>query len=132
MTLPKIYQAPELMSVNKVYSYSADIWAVGCLIYNMVTGIPPFYEKDDKALGSLIKHGRYSGVFPEYDANASNEMREIIANMLSIDPRKRMKAEELINHPWIANAQKDFTKKLIQEGYMYHVCENMLNFQIKF
>ena len=45
-----IFRPPELLSKKKKYSEKADIWSAGCIIFNMVTGIPPFYESDLSAL----------------------------------------------------------------------------------
>jgi serine/threonine protein kinase len=41
--------SPELFSMKKTYSYSADVWALGCIIFNLSTGIPPFFEIDREA-----------------------------------------------------------------------------------
>lgn len=92
------------MGTKKTYGRAADIWSLGCMIYNMVTGIPPFYDSEAIALDTLIKHGRYAGVFREYDARASKEVRELIENMIQVNPKDRMSAGDLFNHPWIANA----------------------------
>ena len=44
------------------------------MIFNMVTGIPPFYETSESGLKNLIMHGKYNGYFPEFDKNASPEL----------------------------------------------------------
>lgn len=51
---PPIFRAPELMTKNKRYDEKVDIWSCGCLIFNMVTGIPPFYDSDSSALRILV------------------------------------------------------------------------------
>jgi serine/threonine protein kinase len=72
--LPPVFRAPELLTLKKKYHESVDIWACGCIIFNMVTGIPPFYESDDSALKNLILHGKYNGYFPEFDRNATQPL----------------------------------------------------------
>jgi len=50
MRMPPVFKAPELLSLKKRYGFECDIWSAGCIIFNMVTGIPPFYESDTSAL----------------------------------------------------------------------------------
>ena len=42
------YRAPELLMFKKAYDYKCDLWSCGCILYNMITGIPPFFEYDDE------------------------------------------------------------------------------------
>ncbi len=52
--LQPLYRAPELFAAKKKYDEAVDMWSMGCLIFNMVTGVPPFYESDEAALRSSI------------------------------------------------------------------------------
>jgi serine/threonine protein kinase len=45
--LSRYLRAPELLDSVKNYNESVDIWSLGCIIFNMVTGIPPFYDSDE-------------------------------------------------------------------------------------
>lgn len=62
-----VFIAPELLPSRKTYDEKCDIWSLGCIIFNMVTGIPPFYESDCAALKNSIMHGNYLGYFPEFE-----------------------------------------------------------------
>ena len=72
--MPITFRAPELLPKKKTYSEAADIWSLGCIIFNMSTGIPPFYDTNIDALENLIVHGEYAGFYPEFDVNASPEL----------------------------------------------------------
>lgn len=63
-----------MFTAKKSYNKSVDIWSAGCLIFNIVTGIPPFYESEESALKNLIMHGKYNGYFPEFDTSSSPEL----------------------------------------------------------
>jgi len=101
---PPVFSAPEMFTVKKRYSYAVDIWSLGCLIFNMVTGIPPFYESDSSALKNSIQHGQYTGYFPEFDSNASEELRTLIQQMILLNSLKRCDCDYLMNNPWINSA----------------------------
>ena len=58
-TLLPTFIAPELFTAKKTYSEQCDVWSLGCIIYNMVTGIPPFYESDRSALMTIAQHAKY-------------------------------------------------------------------------
>lgn len=47
VTSPPYYRAPELIFGKKYYDTKVDIWSCGAILYNMITGIPPFFEADD-------------------------------------------------------------------------------------
>lgn len=86
------------------------------MIFNMVTGIPPFYETEKSALKNLIMHGEYTGYFPEFDTNASPDLRALIAKMIVLDPSKRIKAEVLVNDKWInssSNRYKQLSRTIV-------------------
>ena len=51
------YRAPELLYAKKQCDVKADVWSCGAILYNMVTGIPPFFEKDNEATIEKIKTG---------------------------------------------------------------------------
>lgn len=51
------YKAPELIPKKKVYNEKCDVWSCGAMLYNMITGIPPFFESDPEQLEEKIKSG---------------------------------------------------------------------------
>jgi calcium-dependent protein kinase len=54
------YRCPELLMYKKVYDAKCDVWSSGTILYNLVTGIPPFFEDNDEATKEKIKTGIFS------------------------------------------------------------------------
>lgn len=67
-----------------------DIWAAGILLYVMLCGKFPFKANNDKLLYEKIKRGVYD--IPDY---VSNGARQIIENILIMDPKERLTSEEV-------------------------------------
>ncbi|GJP33193.1 hypothetical protein CLOM_g17752 [Closterium sp. NIES-68] len=93
------YMAPEVY--DEEYGTGADVWGAGVSLYVMLSGIPPFWESTNRSLEHAIrskkvsfKHWKWAGV--------SVETKELITRMLEKDPRKRITAQEALEHPWIA------------------------------
>jgi serine/threonine protein kinase len=60
------------------------VWSCGAILYNMITGIPPFFEADSESLEEKIKTGILSTVYPNYEKNSSEDIKELISGMLTI------------------------------------------------
>lgn len=73
------YMAPEI--VNKVhYSFPADVWALGILLYKMITGNFPFRGSDDKELYRRINSGKI-----EFPSNISPQGRSLVSKLLKVN-----------------------------------------------
>jgi serine/threonine protein kinase len=57
-----------------------------------LSGFPPFYDEDNKRLFEKIKSGRFDFPSPVWD-NISQEAKDIIANLLVVDPSRRLSCE---------------------------------------
>ena len=79
------YLAPEMVN-NTGHDLSIDWWAVGVLIYEMLIGITPFFNRNRQVLMSKIKHSKV--VFPDrktYNISYSDEIVDLISKMLKKD-----------------------------------------------
>ncbi|KAH3684110.1 hypothetical protein WICPIJ_004906 [Wickerhamomyces pijperi] len=72
------YTAPEIVK-DESYSKSVDMWAVGCVLYTLLSGFPPFYDTDPKTL----------------------TLKDLVSHLLTVDPLKRYTPEDVLKHPWI-------------------------------
>mmetsp|Transcript_26787 Transcript_26787/g.31460 ORF Transcript_26787/g.31460 Transcript_26787/m.31460 type:complete len:158 (-) Transcript_26787:635-1108(-) len=62
-----IYRAPEILQRGQMYSESIDLWSVGCSIYFMLVGKPPFHEVIDMTkLNNFIREGDFITSRPQY------------------------------------------------------------------
>lgn len=83
------YMSPEL-ALKKDYSGpAADVWALGVILFIMLTGKLPFYGDFEDDLYRRISLGKFK--FPE-DCTASKEAKSLVKKMLKIDVNKRIKA----------------------------------------
>jgi len=93
------YVAPEIL-VGTSYDTQCDIWSLGVIIYTLLGGYPPFIEKNQKNLFRRIQKGEYE-FHPQYWSTVSPGAKKLITRMLTVDPDKRITAEEALNDNWI-------------------------------
>jgi len=95
------YVAPEVLS-SKGYGCKADMWSLGVITYMLLSGIPPFFDADgnQRRLYKMIKMGKYRFSSPYWD-HISYFAKDLITNLLQIDPNKRFSAEQVLQHKWI-------------------------------
>lgn len=87
------YMAPELFSDIGCHSYSSDFWSLGCLLFELATGKPPFCTNSLKDLIQLI----VTSDFPRVEA-FSIEFNDLLRKLLEKDPLKRINWDELKTH----------------------------------
>lgn len=97
------YTAPEIVRDQK-YSKSVDMWAIGCVLYTILCGFPPFYDESIRALTHKVARGEYTFLSPWWDP-ITPAAKDLISNLLNVDPEKRYTIEEFFKHPWITKAQ---------------------------
>ncbi|CEG40301.1 agc protein kinase [Plasmopara halstedii] len=120
----KDYIAPEVLALNersstssvRGYGKTVDFWALGCMLYELLTGQPPFYTATNRTqLYALIMEGTVS--FPP---TMSKEARDLIQNLLQIDPTERLGARRaagggvagIKQHAFFSKHHIDWTKLL--------------------
>merc|ERR1712166_1159479 len=105
------YVAPEIISESpEGYGLQVDLWATGVIAYIMICGFPPFasQSKNQKDLFRKIKAGKFSFPMP-YWKGISEDAKDLITNLLKVNPDERYTAQQLLAHPWIANIDEDAT-----------------------
>jgi calcium-dependent protein kinase len=96
------YVAPETLEGG--YDHSADVWAVGVLLYILLSGEPPFDGESGREITTAVKNGQYKLKGGAWDA-ISNEAKDLISNMLC-PADKRISAAQAFQHPWFERAMK--------------------------
>lgn len=94
------YVAPEIIR-RKHYRHTVDVWSAGVIVYILLGGYPPFWDSNQKRLFKKIKHGAYE-FHDAYWAHVSDDAKDLIRRMLTVDPKERITARQCLSHPWLA------------------------------
>jgi len=89
------YMAPELFTKQGVYSYASDLWSLGCVLFEMASGKPPFSSSSLKELVNQI----IDAPTPRLDS-FSSKFNDLIRGLLDKDPIKRFTWEIVRKHPF--------------------------------
>lgn len=105
------YLAPELL-LNQGYTRSVDWWTLGTLLYEMLTGLPPFYDDDHNVMYRKILQNPLK--FPGFLENT--DVKDLLIKLLQKDPSKRLNDPQVIkSHPFFKDI--DWTK-LLNKSYL--------------
>ena len=108
------YMSPELFK-NKPYSYKSDVWALGCVLYEMCNLRHAFEAQSLNGLALKILRGSYPSIISSY----SKQLRDLIGSMLSIKKKDWPKIIDIINIP--------FVKKRVSKYVADHLSPTYLN-----
>ncbi|CDM33552.1 hypothetical protein DTO013E5_7405 [Penicillium roqueforti] len=101
------YTAPEIVKDER-YSKSVDMWAMGCVLYTLLCGFPPFYDESIQVLTEKVARGQYTFLSPWWD-DISKSAQDLISHLLTVDPEKRYTIKEFLAHPWIQGTDEETT-----------------------
>ena len=99
------YTAPEIVKDER-YSKSVDMWALGCVLYTLLCGFPPFYDESIQVLTEKVARGQYTFLSPWWD-DISKSAQDLVSHLLTVDPDKRYTIKEFLNHPWIRQTDEE-------------------------
>ncbi|XP_032134085.1 serine/threonine-protein kinase 36 isoform X2 [Sapajus apella] len=91
-----LYMSPELVE-ERPYDHTADLWSVGCILYELAVGTPPFYATSIFQLVSLILKDPV-----RWPSTMSPCFKNFLQGLLTKDPRQRLSWPDLLHHPFIA------------------------------
>lgn len=104
------YIAPEICSLldlknlpkdqRPCYDSKCDIWSAGVIIYILLGGYPPFFDENRKQLFRKIKSGKFE-FHPQCWRSISDQAKDLISKMLTVNPKNRPSARQLLAHPWL-------------------------------
>jgi aurora kinase len=96
--------SPEMLS-QKGYNFSVDIWALGIMLFELLTGFSPFTSNSPDLICEKVKN--YSSFQQIQDQlitclpNPSELLLDLLSKLLETDPSKRTCIEDVITHPWL-------------------------------
>eukprot|EP00347_Sterkiella_histriomuscorum_P010763 403375011 len=105
---PECYQGQE-------FTQAGDWWGLGCFIYEIVTGSPPFFNLDIKRLSTKIIY-----TDPNYKIIDDQDLKDLIQKLLTKDPIQRMKnIQEIENHLWFKDLNwNNILQRKVQAPYV--------------
>ncbi|CAH2053222.1 unnamed protein product [Thlaspi arvense] len=92
------YVAPEVL--RRRYGKEVDIWSAGIILYILLSGVPPFWAETEKGIFDAILEGHIdfeSQPWPSISSSA----KDLVRKMLTADPKRRISAADVLQHPWL-------------------------------
>lgn len=90
------YMSPELVKKKEYYAEYVDLWAIGVILFKLITNEYPFGACNDKDLERRIEQMKFMSVW------AGRALpKELIDDLLRYTPHERISAEDVLNHPWM-------------------------------
>ncbi|KAG2380891.1 Serine/threonine-protein kinase [Vigna angularis] len=100
-----LYMAPEIMQLQK-YDAKADLWSVGAILFQLVTGRTPFTGNNQiQLLQNILKSTELQ--FPSDCPSLSFECKDLCQKLLRRNPVERLTFEEFFNHPFLSQKQRE-------------------------
>lgn len=117
------YVAPEILdrSVSK-YDQQVDIWSIGVILFYMLSQELPFKSVDKNVQFKLITNGLYKMESGRW-THVSDDAKNLVRRMLTVNPEQRIKIDEIFKHPWISEDEHTIAKV---EQMIYEEEETML------
>lgn len=92
------YACPEVWK-DMPYDSRSDIWSAGCVLYEMITKLPPFRAQTMKGLYAKVLSGKYEAIPAHYSA----DMRQVLRSCLQVRQSERPKCDKILNMPGLLN-----------------------------
>jgi len=96
------FTAPEILYGSSGFGKEVDLWSCGVILYSILTGTLPFSGKSRKEVVSSIKDNSQGPPFRRAEWSViSPEARDLVGNLLKVDPQERITVADALAHPWI-------------------------------
>lgn len=105
------YMSPEL-ATGSSYDAKSDVWALGCILYELCALKPPFDATSQAELTIKIK----SGQVPSLSRRYSRDLEEVVRSMLQLLPRKRPSTTDLLEHPRVLFATQAIDLQIVRDS----------------
>ncbi|KAJ3089964.1 Serine/threonine-protein kinase 36 [Quaeritorhiza haematococci] len=105
-----IYMAPELIQ-EQPYNHAVDLWALGVMLFELFTGLPPFYTTNIFTLVNMILDDDIK--WPSL--SMSRQFFELLSGLLQKDPNRRLGWPILASHPFITSSKEVLSSEVIED-----------------
>ena len=117
------YIAPEVL--KKHYDEKCDVWSCGVILYILLSGRPPFGGENDKEIMERVSVGKYDIQSSPFNKVSKNCI-DLIQKLLIMDPKKRISAQDALNHPWFKdNKSKELFNQIKDESTLKKLIANL-------
>ena len=121
------YIAPEVL--KKRYDEKCDIWSCGVILYILLSGRPPFGGDTDKEIMDNVTMGKYDLQTNPFD-KVSKSCKDLIQKLLIMEPKKRINAQDALNHPWFKeNKSKELFNQIKDESTLKKLLSNLKSYK---
>ena len=131
------YAAPEMILGKKYYGIDVDIWSSGVVLFAMVCGYLPFEDDDNEKIYRKVVIGKY-----DIPKRLSKNCKDLIQKILEVNPKKRIKLDDIKNHPFLKEAYIKYNNELKEGFFLNHfngdeieiydnIIEKMMEMKIK-
>ena len=93
------YTAPEIVRDMR-YSKEVDMWALGCVLYILLCGFPPFFNDSIEELTRSVAQGEFKFLSPWWD-EISPGAKHCVSKLLTVNPMQRYTVAQFLQDPWI-------------------------------
>ncbi|XP_068912694.1 peripheral plasma membrane protein CASK isoform X4 [Tenebrio molitor] len=97
------YMAPEVIE-RRPYGKAVDIWAAGVLLHVLLSGVLPFHGSGRRLMEAICR-GKLHMDCPQWEL-ISDSAKDLIQQMLAVDPKQRITIQEVLNHRWLRDRDK--------------------------
>eukprot|EP00903_Cladosiphon_okamuranus_P014546 g13493.t1 len=108
------YVAPEILR-GEAYGTEVDMWSMGVTLYSCLGGYPPFHDANQLMLFQKIMEGKFE-FHKEYWGSVSDEAKDLVSKLMTLDPKKRITASEAMKHPWMLCTEADLLNDSSEGG----------------
>jgi len=108
------YIAPEILE-RKPYGKPVDMWSFGVILYILLGGYPPFHDENQSRLFRKITRADYQ-FHPDYWGSVSDEAKDLIRGLLTLDMNKRITVDQALRHPWLGRSAQELAARSLDSN----------------
>ena len=121
------YVAPEVLKEN--YNEKCDVWSCGVILYILLSGKPPFGGDDDNEVMANISMGECDMECKPFNRMSKNVI-DLIKKLLTKDKKKRISAQEALNHPWFKEKKaKELFNQIEDHNIIIKLLKNLKSYR---
>jgi len=109
------YVAPQVLQGK--YDQACDLWSAGVIMFVLLCGYPPFYGDTDAQVLQKVRRGEFTFVKEDWKS-ISVDAKDLITNLLKMDPTARFTAGQALTHPWVKDHAPQATHVNLQESFV--------------